>query len=151
MKKILLVLTLFLGTVACDKDEHLTIYEDMMYFAEEFSSGGEMIKPVVQMEAERNSQVNIYVMRNLFVANDHPRQNVKIVVDEKQSSAIEGVDFTISESSLNFKNKEAIRVPLTINIHSQAKKTIVLQLAYEYYKECPAEGRKVDRLKIKIK
>lgn len=151
MRKSLLLLSLLLLVVACGKDDHLTIYEDMMYFAEDYSADGGMITPVVQMNAERNSLVNIYVMRNLFAANDHPRQNVKIVVDEKQSTAIAGVDFIIPETNLNFKNKETIRLPVTINIHSETKKTIVLRLVYEYYNECPAEGRKADRLKIKIK
>lgn len=151
MKRLVLIALAILSIVSCKDEEKVTLYEDMMYFAENPSSAGGFISPVTQLNAKSISQVELLVWRNAFAAKDHPKQNVQIVVDQKLSTAEEGRDFSISESSLNFKGKDNTSIPVSINIHSAAGKTIVLQLVYEYYNECPAEGRKADRLKIKIK
>lgn len=151
MKRLVLIALAILSIVSCKDEEKVTLYEDMMYFAENPSSAGGFISPVTQLNAKPISQVELLVWRNAFAAKDHPKQNVQIVVDQKLSTAEEGRDFSISESSLNFKGKDNTSIPVSINIHSAAGKTIVLQLVYEYYNECPAEGRKADHLKIKIK
>ena len=150
MKRLVLFVIAIMTVVACQDEERVTIYEDMIYFAENPSSAGGFISPVTQLNAKPNSQVELLVWRNAFAAKDHPKQNVQIVVDQKLSTAEEGRDFSISESSLNFNGKDNTSIPVAINIHSAAGKTIVLQLVYEYYNECPAETRRADRLKINI-
>lgn len=150
MKKLLLFIILF-GVISCNKDEYLTVHEDMMFFAEIPSTPNGYISSVQQLDAKPNSQVELLVMRNAFAAKDHPRQTVKIVVVEKSSTAFVGTDFTVSDSELIFNGKNEISKPIIINIQNAKGKIIVLQLSYEYYRECPAEGRKADRLKIKIK
>ena len=150
MKRLLLFLFLALSITSCKNEERETFYEDMIYFTEKLSSDGGYISPITILYAKPNSQVELLVWRNAFAAKDHPKQNVQIVVDQKLSTAEEGRDFSISESSLNFNGKDNTSIPVAINIHSAAGKTIVLQLVYEYYNECPAETRRADRLKINI-
>lgn len=151
MKRLFLFLSLTLSLAACKDEERSTSYEDMIYFTENPSSVGGYISPITKLDAKPNSQVELLVWRNAFAAKDHPKQNVQIVVDQKLSTAEEGRDFSISKSSLNFKGKNNTSIPVSVNIHSAAGKTIVLQLVYEYYNECPVEGRMADRLKIKVK
>lgn len=151
MKRLLLFLLLALAIISCKDEERRTLYEDMFYFAENPSIVGGYISPITKLNARPNSQVDLLIWRNAFAAKDHPKQNVLIVVDQELSTAEEGRDFSISESSLKFKGSNNNSIPVSVNIHSAAGKTIVLQLVYEYYDECPVEGRKADRLKIKIK
>lgn len=151
MKRLLLFLLLALAISSCKDEERRTFYEDMIFFSETPSSVGGYISATTKLDAKPNSQVELLVWRNAFAAKDHPKQNVQIVVDQKLSTAEEGRDFSISESSLNFKGKNNTSIPVSVNIHSAAGKTIVLQLVYEYYDECPVEGRMADRLKIKVK
>lgn len=151
MKRLLLFLLLALAISSCKDEERSTSYEDMIYFSENPSSVGGYISATTKLDAKPNSQVELLVWRNAFAAKDHPKQNVQIVVDQKLSTAEEGRDFSISESSLNFKGKNNTSIPVSVNIYSAAGKTIVLQLVYEYYDECPVEGRMADRLKIKVK
>lgn len=151
MKKLLLFTLLLLGAASCEDEEHLTFYEDMIYFTEIPTSAGGYISAVTELDAKPDSQVELLVMRNGFAGLDHPRQTVEITVPEGGSTAIVGTDFTLSQSKLTFDGKNMNSIPVQVNIHDAKGKTIVLQLVYEYYKECPAEGRKADRLKIQIK
>lgn len=151
MKRLLLFLLLALAISSCTDEERRTLYEDMFYFTETPSSVGGYILPATQFDVKPNSQVELLVWRNAFAAKDHPKQHVQVIVDEKLSTAEQGRDFSISESSLIFNGKNNTSIPITINIQNAKGKTIVLQLAYEYYQECPAEGRKADHLKIQVK
>lgn len=151
MKRLLLIVIAAIAIVACKDEERRTLYEDMMFFAEDLSSSEGYISPVTQLTVNANSSLNLNVIRNAFAAKDHHQQNAQIIVDEKLSTAEQGRDFSISESSLIFNGKNNTSIPITINIHDAKGKTIVLQLAYEYFQECPAEGRRADRLKIQIK
>lgn len=151
MKRLVLILLAALSITSCKDEERRTLYEDMMFFAEELSSSGGYISPMTQLTVNANLSLNLNVIRNAFAAKDHPKQRVQIIVDEKLSTAEQGRDFSISESSLIFNGKNNTSIPIKINIHDAKGKTIVLQLAYEYYNECPAEGRRADRLKIQIK
>ncbi len=150
MKRLLLFLFLALSVTSCENEERVTFYEDMIYFTEKLSSSEGYVSPITTLSAKPDSQVELQVWRNAFAAKDYPRQNVRIVVDRKLSTAEEGRDFSISQSNLDFNGKDNTSIPVSINIHSTAGKKIVLQLVYEYYNECPAETRRADRLKIDI-
>lgn len=151
MKKLLLFTLLLLGAASCEDEERSIHYEDMIYFTEIPSSTSGYISAVTELEARPDSQVELLVIRNGFAAQDHPRQTVEITVPEGSSTAVAGADFTLSQSKLTFDGKNTTSIPVQVNIHDAKGKTIVLQLVYEYYNECPAEGRKADRLKIQIR
>lgn len=151
MKRFLLIVIATIAIVACKDEERRTLYEDMIYFAENPSSVGGYITPLTQLDAKPMFQLELLIWRNAFAAKDHPKQHVQVIVDQKLTTAELGRDFSISESSLTFNGENNTSIPITINIHDAKGKTIVLQLAYEYYQECPAEGRKADHLKIQIK
>ena len=89
-------------------------------------------------------------MRTYIAASNFKKQTVTVIVDEELSTAVKGQDFDFSPTTLEFKDLNT-RLPFKVNVNSAKGKTIVLQLNYEYYNECPAEGRRVDRLQIKIK
>ena len=150
MKRLLLFLLLALSITSCKNEERVTFYEDMFYFTKKLSSAESYISPITTLTAKSNSQVELLVWRNAFAAKDHPNQNVQIIVDQKLSTAEVGRDFSISDSSLDFKGDNT-SIPISVDIHSATGKTIVLQLVYEYYNECPADTRRADRLKIHIK
>lgn len=98
------------------------------------------------------SQVDLMVMRNGFAAERHPEQTVKIVIEENLSTAESGTDFTLDSQVLEFRNKNTIQLPLRVNIHGSASgKKIVLRLDYGYYDECRPDGRKADKLTVKIR
>lgn len=149
MKRIFLIGLLFFF-MSCDDDKNRTFYQDMMYFTENTSPAEGYISPVTHLDVKSNSQVELLVCRNAFAAKDHPKQTVQVVADPELSTAEEERDFSISASSLDFKNGNVTSLPLTVNIHNAKGKTIVLKLEYEYYDECPLADRKADRLKIKI-
>lgn len=149
MKHIFLIGLLFFF-MSCDDDKNQTFYQDMMYFTENSSSVEGYVSPITHLDVKSNSQVKLLVCRNAFAAKDHPKQTVQVVVDQELSTAEEGGDFSISASSLDFKNGNVTSLPLTVNIHNAKGKTIVLKLEYGYYDECPLADRKADRLKIKI-
>ena len=151
MKHLFLFLLLALSITSCKNEERVTFYEDMFYFTKKLSSAEGYISPITTLSAKSNSQVELLVWRNAFAAKDHPNQNVQIIVDQKLSTAEVGHDFSISDSSLDFKGNDNTSIPISVDTHSATGKTIVLQLVYEYYNECPADTRRSDRLKINIK
>lgn len=154
MKRIcFFILVIAAGFISCGKnDDYQYHYEDIMYFIEDYTSDGTvLISPITQLDVKSNSSMTLFVTRNNAAANHHPKQTAQIVVDEEKSTAIAGTDFTISEQTFNFIGKNNVNLPFVINTRAATGKVIVLQLNYAYYDECPADGRKVDRLKIKIK
>ena len=116
MKRLLLFLFLALSVTSCENEERVTFYEDMIYFTEKLSSSEGYISPITTLSAKPDSQMELLVWRNAFAAKDHPRQNVRIVVDQKLSTAEEGRDFSISESNLDFNGKDNTSIPVSINI-----------------------------------
>lgn len=151
MKSLVLFLLLTLGLVSCKDEERRTFYEDMFYFTENPSSTNGYVSPITRLDVTSNSQIELHVWRNAFAAQDHSRQEVRVVVDKENSTAEEEADFTLSESVLRFEGREQTHLPLVVNLHASTGETLVLQLVYEYYDECPVAGRKADRLKISIR
>ena len=98
------------------------------------------------------AQVDLLVTRNAFAAKAHPKQTVKVIVEENLSTAKPGGDFILSEQVFNFRNKDVLQLPLRVNISGGTSgKKIVLRLDYGYYDECSPESRKGDKLIIKVK
>lgn len=152
MKNLMLAAVLALGLISCNDDAHITIHEDMMYFLQNESLSEGYVSPVTEINAKPRTRVDLLVVRNAFAAMDHPKQTVKIAVDEERSSAISGTDFTFDQQVLTFSGKDMLQLPVYVNVHrSAAGKKIVLRLDYEYYEECHPEGRKADRLTITVK
>lgn len=152
MKKILCAVVLSLGLLSCNDEAHITVYEDMMYFLRNESGQEGWLSPVTKISAKPHSRVDLLVARNAFATQDHPKQTVRIAVDEERSSAILGADFSLDEQVLTFSGKNVFQLPLCVTIHrGAAGKKIVLRLDYEYYEECHLEGRKADRLTITVK
>lgn len=153
MKRICLLIAVIAAFVSCGKsDDHHYYYDDMMCFMEDYRSEKTVfISSIAQLYVKSNSSTTLFVSRNVTAANHHSKQTATVVVDEEKSTAVVGTDFTISEQTFNFNGKNNINLPFVITTRSAAGKTIVLKLNYEYYNECPAEGRKADRLKIQIK
>ena len=110
------------------------------------------VEPVTKITVGPGAQVDLLVTRNAFAAKAHPKQTVKVVVEENLSTANPGGDFILSEQAFNFKNKDALQLPLRVNISGGTSgKKIVLCLDYGYYDECSPESRKGDKLIIKVK
>lgn len=93
----------------------------------------------------------LYVSRSLFAANDYPKQDVRILVEE-ETTADPNMDFTLEGSELVFNNRDEMKVPFQVVIRSSASgKKIVLRLDYGYTDVCKPEYRKADKLEITIK
>lgn len=151
MKKLLCLIVLAIGFASCNDEKHVWVFEDMMYFLQNDSSLEGWVTPVTKIEAEPQSQVNLLIVRNAFAAEKHPKQSVKVIVEENLSTAKLDVDFSLDQQVSNFMNKDALHLPLQVNIHGGASgKKIVLRLDYGYNDECQLEGRKADKLTIKI-
>ena len=152
MKKFLCAIALAFGLLACDDEAHIMIYEDMMYFLRNESNLESWSSPITKISTKPLTQVDLFVVRNAFAAQNHPQQTVRIIVDEEHSSAILGTDFSLDQQVLTFSKKNELQRPLCVTIHSLAAgKKIALRLDYEYYEECHLEGRKADRLTITVK
>lgn len=150
MKKLLFAIMAACALVSCNKDEHQIRYQDMMCFTEGRIAENGYVSSITSMSAESGTSLELFVMRSTMAAQSHPRQTVRIIVDQENSTAITGTDFTLSAATFDFGNAEMLRLPFTINIHDAVGKTIVLKLDYAYYDECPADTRKEDRLTIRI-
>lgn len=152
MKKLFCYAALLLGLAACKDEARVTIYQDMIYFLENRSETGGYVAPVTKISAKPRSQTELLVVRNAFAAAEHPRQTVGIVVDEELTTADPATDFSLDRQTLTFPDRQTLQLPLQIAVRSSAAgKKIVLRLDYEYYDECPLDGRKCDRLTITIK
>lgn len=152
MKKLLFLIALAIGFTSCNDEEHVWIYGDMFYFLQNDPAQAGWVEPVTNIAVAPGSQVDLLIARNAFAAKTHPKQTVKVVVEESLSTAKLGSDFTLSEQIFSFKNKDALNIPLQVNIHGGTSgKKIVLRLDYGYYDECNLEGREGDKLTIKIK
>lgn len=150
MKKLLCVLALAISFVSCNDEKHIWVIEDMFYFLDNESLEG-YATPVTEMTSGTLEQVNLLIMRNGFSAERHPKQTVNIVVDESLSTAKLGTDFSLDQQRFNFQNKNTLKLPLQVNIHGSTGTKIVLRLEYGYYDESQLDGRKADKLTIKIK
>ncbi len=150
MKRIVFLLALLLGLTACEKEKHprVTSIDDMIFIVDPLNAS---INPDVNMEAESNSSLDLYVARNAFIAMDYPNQDATLVVDEDESTAIYGKDFELSATTFKFRGADTFRLPLKIEIGDAAGKNIVLRLVYDEYPSCPKNGRNSDRFEITIK
>lgn len=151
MKKLLFLLALAFGFTSCNDQKHVWIIGDMFYFLQNDLSQEGWVEPVTKISVGSGSQVDLLITRNAFAAKTHPKQTVKVVVEESLSTAKPGGDFTLSEQIFSFSNKDALQLPLQVNIQSGTSgKKIVLRLDYGYYDECKLEGREGDKLTIMI-
>lgn len=156
MKRIFLLFALLVGFAACkdEKEQHVTYIDDMIYFVKTSAVAvGDytVIEPMTSTEAEADSSLELEVARNMFIAKEYPKQTVDVKVDEAKSTAVEGDDFELSATSLDFDGADKFRLPLTVDIGAAAGKKIVLNLVYPEYPSCPVSGRREDRLEITIK
>ena len=135
---------------ACDKDEHQTRYQDTMCFTEGKIAENGYVSSVTSISAKSGTSLELFVMRSTMAARSYPQQTARVIVDQENSTAVEGTDFTLSAATFDFGKAEVLRLPFTIDIHDAAGKTIVLKLDYAYYDECPADTRKENRLTIRI-
>lgn len=133
-----------------DDSEYSYSYQDMMafYLDEPVMEG--YIESVTRLDAAPDSRITLRIERNLSVADRYPKQTVQVVVDDALSTAVAGTDFDFSPRSLVFNGKGVFKLPFTVDIHQAKGKTIVLQLVYGHYDECPLEERKADRLTITV-
>lgn len=150
MKKLFCAFALMLFATSCKDEAHITVYEDMMYFLSAESDAG-YVTPITNLTEEAPVRLNLYVFRSSFAANDHPKQTVRILVEE-ETTADPDTDFKLEGSELAFNKREEMRVPFQVVIRSSASgKKIVLRLDYGYTDVCKPEYRKADKLVIKIK
>ncbi len=151
MRKLVCFAMLLWGLVSCKDETHVTIFEDMMYFFENTLKPEDYASPITVLHVQPHSQIELLIGRNVFAANEHPKQTVRIVVDEYHTTANPETDFSFDQQVLNFPNKNVLQLPLQVTIHSGAAgKIIALRLDYEYYDECPQNGRRCDRLIINV-
>ena len=143
------------ASTSCEEKSVVTIVEDMMYFVdmETYEHTEGWLEPTTKLSVNPDSQVGLLVRRHYFVARTHhPDQTVKIVVDEQQSTAAEGEDFSIDTHQVAFSGVDDLKKQLVLTVGpGAAGKTIVLKLDYEYYEQCKAESRKCDRLTVTVK
>lgn len=152
MKKLLILIALSIGFASCNDEKHIWVFEDMIYFLHDDPSQVGWLDPVTKITVGAGTQVDLLVTRNAFAAKTHPKQTVKVVVEENLSTAKLGGDFVLNEQVFNFKSKDALQLPLRVNINGGTSgKKIVLRLDYGYYDECSLESRKGDKLTIKVK
>ena len=150
------MLALLVGFTACEKEEkwHLTQIDDMMYFtsALEILPDGEYDyeAPLTSVDADAGSAIEVWIERNLFIADQYRRQTARIEVDEAGSTAILGEDFELSATKFDFNNEDDFRKPFTIDIGDAAGKKIVLRLVYDEYPSCPLSGRKSNCIEISV-
>ncbi len=150
MKKLFCVFALMLFATSCKDEVHITVYEDMIYFLSAESEAG-YLEPITNLTEEAPVRLNLYVSRSLFAANDYPKQDVRILVEE-ETTADPNTDFTLEGSELVFNNRDEMKVPFQVVIRSSASgKKIVLRLDYGYTDVCKPEYRKADKLEITIK
>ena len=150
MKKLFCAFALMLVATSCKNEDRITVYEDMMYFHSAESETG-YLAPITNLTEEAPVRLNLYVFRSLFAANDHPKQTVRILVEE-ETTADPDTDFKLEASELAFNNRDEMKVPFQVVIRSSASgKKIVLRLDYGYTDVCKPEYRKADKLVIKIK
>ena len=107
MKKILFLLAFAIGFISCNDEKHVWSFEDMFYFLHNDPSQEGWVEPVTKITVGPGAQVDLLVTRNAFAAKAHPKQTVKVVVEENLSTANPGGDFILSEQAFNFKNKDA--------------------------------------------
>lgn len=151
MKKLVCFAMLISGLISCRDEAQVTVFEDMMYFQENTLKPEDYASPITVLHVQPRSQVNLFIGRNVFAANEYPEQTVRIVVDEYRTTADPETDFSFNQHVLNFPNKNALQLPLQATIHSGAAgKKIVLLLDYGYYDKCPQNGRRCDRLTINV-
>ena len=152
MKKILFLLAFAIGFISCNDEKHVWSFEDMFYFLHNDPSQEGWVEPVTKITVGPGAQVDLLVTRNAFAAKAHPKQTVKVIVEENLSTAKPGGDFILSEQVFNFRNKDVLQLPLRVTISGGTSgKKIVLRLDYGYYDECSPESRKGDKLIIKVK
>ena len=150
MKKLFCLIALAVGFTSCNDEKHVWIIEDMFYFLDNGSTEG-YVTPVTEMTAGPSTQVDLLVIRNGFAAERHPKQTVKVLVEESLSTAKVGTDFSLDQQVFDFQNENTLKLPLRVNIRNSSGKKIVLRLEYGYYDECRSDGRKADKLTIKVK
>lgn len=133
-----------------DDSEYSYSYQDMISFLLDEPVMEGYVESVTRLDAAPDSRVALLVSRNISLMERYPKQTVQVVVDDALSTAVEGTDFDFTPRSLEF-GKSTFQLPFSVNIHGAKGKTIVLQLVYGYYDECPLETRVADRLTITVK
>ena len=98
MKKLFCVFALMLFATSCKDEVHITVYEDMIYFLSAESEAG-YLEPITNLTEEAPVRLNLYVSRSLFAANDYPKQDVRILVEE-ETTADPNMDFTLAMQQL---------------------------------------------------
>ena len=148
MKRVILLIAILAGFVACEEKKKPMIghIDDMMFIIKYPDNLSDITEPIVlepltSANFDANTSIELYVSRNAFVAKDYPKQDVTLAVDEKESTAVYGEDFDLSDN---------INLPLKMDIGDAAGKKIVLRLVYDEYPLCPVEGRKADRIEISV-
>lgn len=154
MKKYLIaLLTLCGGLTSCGdtaENIHYHFRNDMMYFIDNVPVDG-VIPHLTKTRVKAGNTLEFYVFRNMFDTGKYARQTAEIVVETELSTAVEGVDFTLSDKKLVFPKSDVVELPVTLTTDAAAAgKTVVLRLHYAYRDICPLENRKADILTVSI-
>ena len=139
------------ATVGCKDDSYTIVCDDLFYFLfVDHSAEGGYMSACTELTVKEDSVTQLFVARQLALANANPKQEVKIVVDGS-STAEQGKDFNLDKKSFSFKNADATQMPVTLSVNGNTRgKRIVLRLEYGYDNIAPHENRKADILTINI-